>query len=462
VQDKTPPRLDHSQSDAQIPRVLDVFYVAWPLALKAIMLQGVVVIDTLLVSGLGEQSIAAMGLAASLGGILLGVLMAFSNATQLRIAQAFGSGTQVSLKTGFYCGLIINVAMTFLGLALVMGISPYALKTFAHTPWIAAEAQKYLNVFVLVVLAEAVGQCLSSHFNGCGKTKLSFYSYLIALPINVGCSVIFIHGHFGAPEMGVVGAAVGSAVAALVRLIFLASLFFKQTQAFRSVSGWHNQTLRNSLQRHFIFSWPIAATFISMTAANSVCLLIQAKLNVNQYAAMTLMVPWIHVAGTFMISWAQSIGITVAQMLGQKRSHAQLEEFHRRAWRAAFVAAAIVSLNYFVICIKADWIYSDLQQETTDTLLSFLPLLLLITFPKCSNAVCGHTLRAGGDTLYAMKLALTAQWMLKVPLTALFVLYFELSATWVFSIFLIEEIAKFPFFHKRLALGQWKLGTLAD
>jgi len=451
---------DHTHKP--VPTVMDVFQVAWPLTLKAMMLQGVIVIDTLLVAGLGEQALAAMGLAASIGGLLLGVLFAFSNATQLRIAQAFGSAEPVALKTGFYCGLIINVISTLIGLALILTFASTIIHSVAHTPWVAQEAQKYLSVFVFIVLSEAVGQCLSSHFNGCGKTKISFYSYLIALPVNVGISVALIHGLYGFPELGVMGAAIGSAISALVRVLFLGALFYRNTKAFIGVSGWHNGTLQRSLNRHFAFSWPIAANFISMSVATNVCLLIQAHLNVNQFAAMTLIVPWLHVAGTFMISWAQSIGIIVAQMLGQKRSHAALDAFLSRAWRAAFLTAGVVSLSYFLVCLKADWIYAELQPETTDTLFSFLPFLLLMTFPKCSNAVCGNTLRAGGDTLFAMKLALAAQWGFRVPLTALFVLYFQVSATWVFSILLWEEIVKFPFFHRQLARGKWKLGNLAD
>jgi putative MATE family efflux protein len=443
-----------------IPKVLDVFHVAWPLALKAMMLQGIIVIDALLIAGLGEDAVAAMGLAAAIGGLLLGVLFAFSNATQLRIAQAYGAAEPVALKTGFYCGLLINVTASLFGISLVLLFGDDLIRSFAHTPWIEQEAQKYLHAFLFVILSEAVGQCLSSHFNGCGKTKISFYSYLIALPVNITFSVLLIHGLYGFPQMGVLGAAVGSAFASCIRMTFLSLIFYVQTKAFWTVKGWHNETLKASLKRHLTFSLPIAATFISMSFANNVCLLIQAKLSVNQFAALSLMAPWSLVAGTFMIAWAQSIGIIVAQMIGQSRSPQALDIFLSRAWRAAFVAAAIVSLSYFVICIKADWLYADLQEETTDALLSFLPFLLLMTVPKCSNAVCGNTLRAGGDTLFAMNLAVTAQWGVRVPLTLLFVLYFEFSATWVFSIFLFEELVKFPFFHKRLYSGQWKKGTM--
>ena len=70
--------------------------------------------------------------------------------------------------------------------------------------------------------------------------------------------------------------------------------------------------------------------------------------------------------------------------------------------------------------------------------------------------MCGHTLRASGDTLFVMNVFVSAQWLFRVPLTALFVVYLDLSATWVFSLFVAEEIVRFPAFHRRLFKGEWK------
>ena len=95
-------------------------------------------------------------------------------------------------------------------------------------------------------------------------------------------------------------------------------------------------------------------------------------------------------------------------------------------------------------------------------MLSFLPVLLVLPFPKGSNAMCGHTLRAGGDTFYVMNIFITAQWLFRVPLTALFVLSLGLSVTWVFALFLAEEIFKFPLFHLRFLKGEWKRGLAPD
>jgi putative MATE family efflux protein len=440
------------------PTTKDMLSIAWPLMLKAMMLNGIVVIDAYLVSALGEEAVAAMGLAAAFGSLLLGVLFAFSTATQILIAQAYGSRNPVALKTGFYAGVIINLVSAAIGAVIVWIIAPPLIASFAHSPWIAEQAWNYLLVFLILVFVEAVAQCLGSYFNGRSKTVIPFRSYLIAVPINVLASYALIHGHYGMPALGVVGAGIGSVIASTVRVAYLGTSFYRLTGAYRDVAGWMQATLWQSTKRHLKFALPIAGTFISNALAVYVLALLFAKMSVNNFAALTLITPWINLTGNIGTSIAQAAGIIVAQLLGNNRTGDDLDLFLSRAWRMSMIAAALVSASYCIVTFGADLIYGNLEAETRAALFSFLPVLLLLSFPKGSNAMCGHTLRAAGDTLYVMNIFVLSQWLFRVPLTALFILYWDTPVTWVFALFLGEELVKFPPFHKRLFKGDWKRG----
>ncbi|NDR59283.1 MATE family efflux transporter [Aliiruegeria sabulilitoris] len=451
-----------SAAQPSTPSTAAIFNMAWPLSLKAMMLHGIVVIDAYLVSALGEPALAAMGLAASFGGLMLGIMFAFSSATQIRIAQAFGSGDPVALKTGFYVGLLINLVAAALGFVAIWTFGDRLIEVFAHTPWIAAQAQSYLGVFLWVVFVEAFGQCIGSYFNGCGRTKLPFLSYLIAIPLNIAASYTLIHGLYGMPELGVTGAAVGSALASLARVLFLGTGFIRLTGGYRTTAGWRNGSFSESIRRHLWFALPIAGTFSSNTVANYVSTLLFAKMSVNAFAAMTVIQPWIMVTGQIGIAWAMATGIAVAQLLGRDCRGPELDAFLWRVWRGALIAAAMVSLCFVAFDFSIERIYTALEAETIAALQAFLPILLLLPFPKGSNAMCGHTLRAGGDTLYVMNIFISAQWLFRVPLTALFILVLELPVFWIVCLFLAEELFKFPLFHKRLLKGDWKQGPITD
>lgn len=426
------------------------------------MLHGTVVIDAYLVSSLGETSLAAMGLAAAIAGFVLGGILAFSNAMQIRTAQAFGTADPVFLKSVLSAGLMISLAVGFVGLALISLFGGTLIAAMAPNAEVAELATSYLTVFSLVILGEAIGQCLSSYFNGCGRTKLPLYSFCLSVPVNVTSSIILIHGYFGLPAFGVTGAAMGSALAVFVQVGFLIWRLVRLDGYLRRVVGWRNGTFGPTLKRHMAFSLPIAATFISATFSTHICMLIYAQLSLNEFAAMTLIAPWIMVAGTVGMQWAQASGIIVAQLLGQDHSEEALDRFLSSAWRGAFVAAGGVAAIYGVVCLSASVLYAELNIETQTILFGFLPLLLVLPFPKGSNAICGNTLRASGDTIYVMHVFVWSQWLFRVPATALAVITFDLSAFWVLSIALWEELLKFPAFHTRLYRGDWKRAKIAE
>ena len=444
------------------PTSRTVFALAWPMTLKAIILHGTVVIDAWLVSALGETSLAAMGLAAAIGGFVLGAILAFSNAMQIRSAQAFGTGDPVFLKSVLASGLVVSLGVSLLGLGLIAVFGGPLIATMAPSEEVVSLAWGYLSVFSIVILGEAVGQTLSSHFNGCGRTRLPLYSYCLSLPVNVVTSVALIHGYWGLPAFGVTGAAMGSAIAITVQVCFLAWQLYRQDGRLRQLSGWRQSTFAMTLKRHLAFCLPIAATFFSATFATHVCTLIYARLALNDFAAMTLVAPWIMVGGTIGMQWAQATGIVVAQLLGKSHEDAVLDRFLRSAWRGAYIASCGVAAVYLAVCLSANMLYPTLEIETRTALWGFLPILLILPFPKGSNAICGNTLRASGDTIYVMHIFIWAQWLFRVPATAVAVLWLDLSAVWVLSLLLWEEIIKFPAFHRRVLSGNWKRAKITD
>ncbi|WP_342075776.1 MATE family efflux transporter [Yoonia sp. SS1-5] len=443
------------------PGARDVFALAWPMTLKALFLHGTVVIDGLLVAPLGEGALAAMGLAAALGGIVLGVIFAFSHAMQIRTAQAYGVGDPVFLKSALVSGLAISVSIGVGGVVVINLVAGAVVDALAPSVAVATQARTYLAIFSIVLLGEAIGQCIASYFNGCSQTKLPLLGYLISVPINIVASLGLIHGLWGLPAMGVAGAATGSAIAISVQtVVWLAMLARRHGPVFQSV-GWRNDTLARTAHRHLTFALPIAATFISATLATHVCSLIYANMSLNAFAAMTLIAPWNLLAGQVAMQWTQATGILVAQLLGKRTPGPVLDRFLSRAWRGAFLAAGIVAAIFLVMCLSLDRIYPDLEPETRATLFGFLPILMVIQFPRATNAICGNTLRAAGDTVYVMHIFIWSQWAFRVPATALFVLTFGLPAFWVFSLFLWEEIVKFLPFHRRLRRGDWKQRDVA-
>ncbi len=424
--------------------------LAWPMVLRMLMLHGIVVIDAWLVAPLGEEALAAMGLASAMGGLLLGAQNACANAAQILAAQAYGSGSPARLRAVYHEGLAISAAVCLLGLAVLWAGGDGFLAMSGQSAEVQANARLYLNIFVGVLISEAIAQSLSAFSNGTGDTRRPLVSYLVSVPVNIGLSWALIHGHFGLPRLELAGAAIGSVAGAILRAAYLIHLRFRPAPDVEALPFWPG------LRAHLAFALPVAATFFSAQASSSVCMLIYAAYDVRQFAALTLILPWVQVAGTFGMAWAQAVGIHVAQHLGRHGLSDSLRVALRTAWKGAFVMSAVVAAFFAVVILSSGRLYPSLAPETRAALMGFLPVLLLLPWPKNSNAICGNTLRAAGRTVYVMHIFLWSQWAFKVPLSAALVFWLDAPVFWVVALLLAEEVVKLWPFHHGVRRAIWQ------
>ena len=82
----------------QAPTTREIFGMSWPMALRAVMMFSIVIIDLYLVSSLGEEAVASIGIATVIIGTVMGTSLAFANAMQIKVAQAFGSEDTTGVK----------------------------------------------------------------------------------------------------------------------------------------------------------------------------------------------------------------------------------------------------------------------------------------------------------------------------------------------------------------------------
>lgn len=447
------PKSDHPVP----PSARTVYSMAWPLMLRSAILYSVVVIDAYLVAPLGEGAIASLGLAGMIGGLVLGLLGAFSSGTQIRLSQAFGADNSPAFLRATRSGLVINAAVAVVSVIVVIWGSGRLLSALAHSPDIAKDASTYLIIFCGVILFEAVGLNLTAQFNSRGKTNVSLVSYVMSVPVNIVLSAALIHGIGGLPQLGLAGAAIGSVVGSMVGATYLSTVWLKERRAqAHGQTSMPDPARPGAVWRHFLFVLPIALTFGSGATANSVSTMIFSNLALTDFAALTLIMPWVMIAGTMGMAWSQATGIVVAQLLGKGSSDSTVNGILLSCWKVSIGIAAMIAAIYGCVVLVSGALYANLEGATLLALWSFLPTLLLLPFPKQSNAMCGHSLRAGGDTVYVMNIFLGANWLFRIPGAAIMVFWLQSPVHWIFSLLLFEEFIKFPLFHRRFLAGKWR------
>ena len=125
-------------------------------------------------------------------------------------AQYWGQGrmqpirklTGIALKLGLICTFIPHLVISI----------------FTNDPEIIAEGVAYLGIIKYTFLLFIITNVLMAALRCVETVKISFYISIVSLIVNVGINYVLIFGRFGAPELGIRGAAIGTLVARIVEL----------------------------------------------------------------------------------------------------------------------------------------------------------------------------------------------------------------------------------------------------
>ena len=166
-------------------------------------------VDNIMVGQLGTAELAAVSLGNSFMFIAMSLGIGFSTAITPLVAEADGEGNFAYGKSSFKHGLFL---CTVLGVALfLMVFFAKPLMYIMKQPEEVVElAMPYLTLVAISLIPLIVFQAFKQCSDGLSMTKHPMYATIIANVVNVVLNYMFIFGKFGAPAMGVVGAAIGT------------------------------------------------------------------------------------------------------------------------------------------------------------------------------------------------------------------------------------------------------------
>ena len=424
--------------------------LAWPLAINALLTQSMMIIDTLLVSPLGEIPLAAMGIAGTIITFFLGLQIALANGTQLIIGRAFGCEDDKALACSFYHGLLINICASLMFVCIITFCGEKIALGLTEDNKLAEQVTTYLYIAQFILLINAVTQTIASLLYGQGKTKPPLYSYMIELPFNTIISYVLIFGGewhlpfvgvFSLPGLGLMGAAYGSLAAIILRLCYLSLYVGGKSVLSRSESVFS----RKEFLSHFNEISPIAVNHFVLAVGSTVYLLLFSQLDIYSYVAITLVFPWIKIATQFIVAWAQANAISITQAIGKKQQ-SHIPVIISICIKFGMLMAVFVSLALYGFSHSVATIYPNIEPQTYVALALIMPLYVALPLVRSFNTIAGNSLRAMGQSVAVLKIHFISQWLIILPLCAAFIFYFNLSLFWAFALMPIEEIIKaFPF-----------------
>ena len=203
--------------------------LAYPVILGMLGHTLVAFVDNVMVGQLGTAELAAVSLANSFMFIAMSLGIGFSTAITPLVAKADGEGNFHYGKSTFKHGFFLCVILSFL-LFLGVFLSKPILYVMQQPQEVVELAIPYLNLVAASLIPLIVFQSFKQFSDGMSMTKYPMIATLIANIINVVLNYLFIFGKFGFPELGIVGAAIGTLVSRIIMVFYLWFLLLRNNK----------------------------------------------------------------------------------------------------------------------------------------------------------------------------------------------------------------------------------------
>tara|TARA_B110000503_G_scaffold23488_1_gene36784 strand:- start:19108 stop:20502 length:1395 start_codon:yes stop_codon:yes gene_type:complete len=393
-------------------------------------------VDNIMVGQLGTAELAAVSLGNSFMFIAMSLGIGFSTAITPLVAEAEGEDNVSKGKSAFKHGLFL---CTILGIALFLMV--FLAKPLMHMmkqpDEVVALAMPYLTYVAISLIPLIIFQAFKQCSDGLSLTRNPMYATLIANVVNVVLNYMFIFGHWGAPAMGVEGAAMGTLASRVIMVVFLWYVMSTHTKARHYVTQLKLWQLRSDILRKIMrLGFPSAMQMFFEVAIFTAAIWLSGALGKNPQAANQIALNLSSM--TFMVA----MGFSVVAMIrvGNQKGKSAFTELRRIAFSIFLLsgmASVVFALSFLIFRDSLPHLYldfDDLSQLTdnAEVLKISTEILLIAALFQISDSiqvVALGALRGLQDVFLPTLYTFISYWLIGFPLSLYLGMYTDLGST---------------------------------
>lgn len=393
----------------------ELLTLAWPVILSRSTQSVVGLADALMSARLGDEALAAV----TTGAIDLFAIAILPMGTAFIVqsfaAQLQGRGDLPGARRFGWYGLILSAITTVLAVAATPFLHHF-VAWFGLAPGVAANMTGYMEWRFWSIGAYVAVEALGNWFGGLGDTRVHMRASVVTMVANVFFNWLLIFGHWGAPAMGVRGAALASALATLCGLAMMLTAFLVRE---REIGSGHPLALK---QREFMrmlrFGIPNGLNWFMEIAAFTLFLnVIVGKLGTTSLAAMMAILQINSIAFMPAFGLGSAGAVLVGQAIG-RGDHDEAPRILRLTVSVALAWQVFMGLVYFAIpnVLMGAFAAGAASLELVAVGSVLLRWSAAWQAFDALGITIGEALRAAGDTAWCMWVRLLSAWLLFLPL----------------------------------------------
>ena len=440
-----------------------ILKIAIPISLQQLITVGINLMDTVMLSSMGDIQLSASSLAGQFINLFQICCMGIGMGASVLTARYWGMQDRDGLRKSITIMLRLCLAFSTV-FTLATLVSPgLIMQIYTSDPDTVRHGVTYLQWLLPTYYCMGLSLTCTIVLRSVGQVKLPLLSSILAFFINIFFNWVFIFGKLGAPRMEIAGAALGTLIARVFELAFICGYFFFRDERIGYRLRMLFMRCGDLVREYLRISIPVLISDGLLALGNNSVAMIMGRIGTTFVAANSVTMVVQQLSSVLTQGVSNASGIMTGHTMGRgeyDKAQKQGYTFLGLGFLVGCLAALVILLlrgpiiNYYQVTAEAKAIAWELMDA-----ISFI-----VIFQAMNSILTKGVLRAGGDTKFLMMGDILFLWVASIPLGALAGLVLHWPSFWIYTMLKIDQIIKCVWCYFRLRSRKWmkKISSTAD
>lgn len=428
--------------------------IAFPIAAQEFVIMALNMVDIIMIGQKGEVSVASVALANQITFILLILMFGIGSSASVFTAQYWGKRDITSIRKILGISLLIAFGSAVFIFLLSYTFPEQILGLYTNDTQVIALGSQYLKIACFGYIPVAITSTFSASLRSTENVRLPMITSILALSLKTFLNYGLIFGHFGLPELGVLGAGIATIAS---RLVECAIIVYFSYRLRTPIAGKIKELLsfdRTYFLKYLKVGSPVIFNELIWVLGITVYNMVYAHIGTESIAAYNIASSVEGLAFTMFIGLSHACAIIVGNQIGAER-YANAQSDARKSIQIAFGGALLFGVMEILLATPLLNLY---KISPTSHTLAFQLLMVsgaTLWMRGCNMTLFIGIIRSGGDTKFGLITELGTIWMIGVPLALIGAFVFHLSAPLVYLLVATEEAIKLIIGFNRFRSMKW-------
>ena len=440
-----------------------VLLVVVPIIVQNGITNFVSLLDNIMVGQVGTIPMSGVSIVNGLLFVFNLCIFGASSGAGIFTAQFHGSRDTVGIRHTFRFKFLTCIILSGVGLGVFLLGGRALIGLYlqgegeAETAALAMEyGLKYLRVMLWGLLPFALSNAFSSTLRETGETMVPMIAGISAVLVNLVLNYVLIFGHFGAPAMGVEGAALATVISRVAELGIVSVWTLTHRERHPFIKGaFRSLKIPGKLFKSILIKgMPLLVNEFLWSSGVAILNQSYSTCGLDVVPAMNISTTLSNLTSVAFLSMGMSVGIIMGQMLGSGLGEQEIRDANRKLMAVSVACGVVFGGIMAALAFPFPGIYNT--TESVRHLATYLILVGAATMPLHSfNNATYFTLRSGGQSFVTFLFDSCYMWVVCVPLAFCLSRFTDLPILPLYIICQCTDMAKIFLGAFMLKQGKW-------